>query len=74
MYVEIAFCSSMSNPPQVNPQLKGHLKGALNNGAKLEEVRAVQDVVIKVCQAAGMKALDNSTLDSWGWRREIAKL
>lgn len=59
---------------QVNPQLKGHLKGAVNNGATLEEVRAVRDVVIKVCEAAGMKALDEHALDGWGWRREVARL
>ena len=59
---------------QVNPQLKGHLKGALNNGATLDEVRAVRDVVIKVCEASGMKVLDQHTPDGWGWRREVAKL
>jgi alkylhydroperoxidase/carboxymuconolactone decarboxylase family protein YurZ len=58
----------------VNPQLKGHLKGALNNGATLEEVRAVRDIVIKVCEASGMKTLEEGTLDGWGWRKEIAKL
>lgn len=58
----------------MNPQLKGHLKGAINNGAKLEEVRAVRDIVIKVCEAAGMKSLDERTPDGWGWRSEVAKL
>lgn len=58
----------------MNPQLKGHLKGALNNGATLEEVRAVRDIVIKVCEASGMKALDENTLNGWGWRGEVAKL
>jgi hypothetical protein len=58
----------------VNPQLKGHLKGAINNGAKLEEVRAVREIVIKLCEAAGMKALDGRTLNGWGWRGEVAKL
>ncbi len=69
-------CTLLELPdkPQVNPQLKGHLKGAMNNGATLEEVRAVREVVIRVCEAAGMKALDERTLDGWGWRGEIAKL
>lgn len=34
-------------PQDVNPQLKGHLVGALNNGATEDEVKAVRDVVIK---------------------------
>jgi alkylhydroperoxidase/carboxymuconolactone decarboxylase family protein YurZ len=58
----------------VNPQLKGHLKGAINNGANLEEVRAVRDIVIKLCEAAGMKVLEGRTLNGWGWRDEVAKL
>lgn len=65
---------SKADQRQVNPQLKGHLKGALNNGATLEEVRAVRDIVIKVCQASGMKALDQHTPDGWGWKKEVAKL
>jgi alkylhydroperoxidase/carboxymuconolactone decarboxylase family protein YurZ len=58
----------------VNPQLKGHLKGALNNGSSLEEVRAVREVVIKVCEASGMKVLKEDTLNAGGWRGEVAKL
>ena len=61
-------------PQDVNPQLKGHLKGAINNGATIEEVRAVRDVVIQVCKAAGMKNLDEKNLEGWGWRQEPAKL
>lgn len=61
-------------PQDVNPQLKGHLKGAINNGANLEEVRAVRDIVLKVCEAAGMKPLNESTRNGWGWRTEVAKL
>jgi hypothetical protein len=34
-------------PQDVNPQLKGHLVGALNNGATEDEVKAVREVVIK---------------------------
>jgi alkylhydroperoxidase/carboxymuconolactone decarboxylase family protein YurZ len=66
--------SLQANKGKVNPQLKGHLKGALNNGASVEEVRAVRDVVIKVCEASGMKALNEQSLDGWGWRKEPAKL
>ena len=59
-------------PQDVNPQLKGHLVGALNNGATEEEVKAVRDVVIKVCEASGMKMLDAQSLNGWGWREEVA--
>ncbi|CAI4212939.1 unnamed protein product [Parascedosporium putredinis] len=44
-------------PQDVNPQLKGHLKGALNGGATVAEVKAVRDVVIKICEASGMKRI-----------------
>lgn len=61
-------------PQDVNPQLKGHLVGALNNGATEEEVKAVREVVIKVCEASGMKRLQQGALDGWGWREEVASL
>ena len=61
-------------PQDVNPQLKGHLVGALNNGATEEEVKAVRELVIKICEAAGMKTLEEGTLDSWGWREAVANL
>ncbi|KAH8879588.1 hypothetical protein GQ53DRAFT_755915 [Thozetella sp. PMI_491] len=61
-------------PQDVNPQLKGHLRGALNGGATVEEVRAVRQIVIEICEASGMKMLDGSTLGGWGWRSEIANL
>jgi hypothetical protein len=59
---------------KVNPQLKGHLKGALNNGATVEEVRAVRDIVIQICEASGMKRLDDTVAGGWGWRGEVANL
>lgn len=58
---------------QVTPQLKGHLKGALNNGATVEEVKAVREVVIRICEASGMTALGD-VAGGWGWRGEVAKL
>lgn len=57
---------------QVNPQLKGHLRGALNGGATVDEVRAVRDVVIKICESAGMTRLEDTVVGGWGWREEIA--
>lgn len=42
-------------PQNVNPQLKGHLKGALNNGATVEEVMAVREMVLKICKEAGWR-------------------
>lgn len=102
-------------PQDVNPQLKGHLVGALNNGSTEDEVKAVRDVVVKgtlgdqkrgsrsqmwstardercsrrssrlrfgpepfqanskvVCEASGMKMLDDQSLDGWGWREPVA--
>jgi hypothetical protein len=52
----------------VNPQLKGHLRGALNGGAMVEEVRAVKEIVIKICEASGMKTIGESIPAGWGWR------
>jgi hypothetical protein len=63
-----------ANPSQVNPQLKGHLKGALNGGATVEEVTAVRNVVIEICEASGMRRLDLDSLNGWGWRSEVAGL
>lgn len=50
-------------PQDVNPQLKGHLKGALNNGATKEEVEAVRQMAITICQWCGIQ-----------WRNPVAKL
>ncbi|KEZ46679.1 hypothetical protein SAPIO_CDS0517 [Scedosporium apiospermum] len=61
-------------PQDVNPQLKGHLKGALNGGASVAEVTAVRDVVIKICEASGMKRLSDDAPGGWGWRSEVASL
>ncbi|RDW83208.1 hypothetical protein BP5796_04699 [Coleophoma crateriformis] len=61
-------------PQDVNPQLKGHLKGALNGGASVEEVKAVRSIVISVCKAAGMTQLDPDRPGGWGWREEVADL
>jgi alkylhydroperoxidase/carboxymuconolactone decarboxylase family protein YurZ len=61
-------------PQDVNPQLKGHLKGAINNGATVEEVRAVREVVMRICEASGMKRIRDDELGGWGWREEVANL
>ena len=61
-------------PLKVNPQLKGHLKGALNNGATVEEVKAVREVILRICEASGMTRLDNTRPGGWGWRGEVANL
>lgn len=61
-------------PQDVNPQLKGHLRGALNGGATAAEVMAVRQVVIDICQAAGMAMLGESDVGSWGWRSAVAGL
>lgn len=61
-------------PQDVNPQLKGHLRGAVNNGASFEEVDAVRGLVVRICEAAGMKRLAEGEQESWGWREEVARL
>ncbi|KAL0932993.1 carboxymuconolactone decarboxylase [Colletotrichum truncatum] len=58
-------------PQDVNPQLKGHLRGALNGGASADEVRAVRSIVIEICEACGMKQLGVDTPGGWGWRSEV---
>lgn len=50
-------------PQDVNPQLKGHLKGALNNGATKDEVDAVRAMSILLCNWSGIT-----------WKNEVAKL
>ncbi|KAL4412407.1 carboxymuconolactone decarboxylase [Colletotrichum abscissum] len=59
-------------PQDVNPQLKGHLKGALNGGASAEEVRAVRGIVMDICKASGMNQLGDGVPGGWGWRSEVA--
>ncbi|KAL8782822.1 MAG: hypothetical protein Q9213_005061 [Squamulea squamosa] len=48
-------------------RLKGHLKGALNNGASVKEVRAVRTVIVRLCEAFGMTRLGQDASSGWGW-------
>ncbi|CDK24515.1 unnamed protein product [Kuraishia capsulata CBS 1993] len=50
-------------PQDVNPQLKGHLKGALNNGCTLEEVRDARQLAMEISSWCGIT-----------WKSEVAKL
>ncbi|KAK7205088.1 AhpD-like protein [Myxozyma melibiosi] len=50
-------------PQDVNPQLKGHLKGGLNNGATKEELMSVRDLSMRICELCEV-----------GWKEEPAKL
>ncbi|WQF89691.1 hypothetical protein CDEST_14705 [Colletotrichum destructivum] len=59
-------------PQDVNPQLKGHLRGALNGGASVEEVRAVRGIVMDICEASGMRQLSDDGSGGLGWRSEVA--
>jgi alkylhydroperoxidase/carboxymuconolactone decarboxylase family protein YurZ len=59
---------------QVNPQLKCHLRGALNGGATKEEVQAVRLVVLKICNAAGMTTIPPNSPGGFGWREQVADL
>ncbi|KAF3016557.1 hypothetical protein E8E14_012551 [Neopestalotiopsis sp. 37M] len=61
-------------PQDVNPQLKGHLRGALNGGATVEQVRAVREVTQMICYASGMKRLAEDAVGGWGWRSDVANV
>jgi alkylhydroperoxidase/carboxymuconolactone decarboxylase family protein YurZ len=61
-------------PQDVNPQLRGHLKGALSNGATVEEVRATREMALRICQAVGMEILPAGQLGGFGWREEVANI
>lgn len=50
------------------------MKGAINTGSTVEEVRAVREVVIKICEASGMSRLDDAVPSGWGWRGPISNL
>jgi alkylhydroperoxidase/carboxymuconolactone decarboxylase family protein YurZ len=59
-------------PQDVPQQLKGHLEGALNGGAQVEEIRAVREVVIRICESAGMKRLEGTI--GYGWQYDIVDI
>ncbi|TQN75176.1 hypothetical protein CSHISOI_00243 [Colletotrichum shisoi] len=59
-------------PQDVNPQLKGHLRGALNGGASVEELRAIRGIVMDICEASGMRQLSDDGSGGLGWRSEVA--
>ncbi|KAK9478203.1 AhpD-like protein [Lipomyces japonicus] len=50
-------------PQDVNPQLKGHLRGGLNNGATIDELMSVRSLSMKICEICGVT-----------WTTEVAKL
>jgi hypothetical protein len=40
----------------------------------VEEVRAVREIVLRICEASGMKRLCEGAPGGWGWRDEVADL
>ncbi|VEU23275.1 DEKNAAC104402 [Brettanomyces naardenensis] len=50
-------------PQDVNPQLKGHLKGALNSGVDVEILRESRRLAMEISEWCGVK-----------WRREVASI
>ncbi len=40
----------------------------------MDEVKAVRNIVLEICEAAGMKLLDESVPAGWGWHSEVASL
>ena len=61
-------------PQDVQAQLRGHLNGARNHGASIQEVRAVREAVLRLCEASGMKYLDENVVGGWGWKGPVAKI
>ena len=65
---DTSFCIIAGLIPQdVNPQLKGHLKGALNNGASVEQINAVREVALWICEEVGDERRK-------AWKDDVAKL
>ena len=62
------------NHVQVDPQLTGHLRGALKNGTTVEEVKAVREIVIEKSAASGMVHLPEGVTRSGGSRSGVANL
>jgi alkylhydroperoxidase/carboxymuconolactone decarboxylase family protein YurZ len=56
----VLVCGLVAEGPEVAPQLKGHLKGAVNNGASIEEVRAVREMAVRVVRECGGVVEDGS--------------
>jgi hypothetical protein len=51
------------------------MHGAVNHGAKVEEVNAVRGIVTQMCELAGMRDLnDSASQGGWGWKKGVAKL
>ena len=51
------------------------MKGATHHDdITVDEVKAVRDIVIKICEASGMRKLDDHVAGGWGWRVSIANL
>lgn len=42
-------------PQDADPQLRGHLKGALNNGSTVEEVNSLRSMVMTLCSLYGVQ-------------------
>jgi hypothetical protein len=40
----------------------------------VEEVKAVREIIIRICEASGMKRLDETAQSGWGWKAPIANL
>jgi len=45
-----------------------------NDKSTVEEVKAVREVVLRICEASGMKTLDVNVPVGWGWKAAVASL
>lgn len=51
------------------------MQGAVNHGATIMEVNTIRDLVIQICELAGMRNLKESKpQNGWGWKNGIVKL
>jgi hypothetical protein len=46
----------------------------MSGGATVEEVHAVREVAIKICESAGMSKLGSAVVAGWGWREDVANI
>lgn len=42
--------------------------------SSVEEVKAVREVVLRICEASGMRKLDGDVLGGWGWKEAVADI
>ncbi|KAL2074453.1 hypothetical protein VTL71DRAFT_8231 [Oculimacula yallundae] len=62
--------STGREPTTEGPLERGAKWGSI--GATVDEVWAVRDVVMRICDNAGMRKLEDTDVTGWGWREDVA--